>query len=195
MIYSLKTRLLSIIPLAIIACSSAPQQKEKTPALVQFETKTWLFERTEVLSENYPAKIPACRLIHKESGKVTQDFSRQFEAFEWVLARETPQGTIAALDHGIEGRSEEIPIIFYFSNKNQWEIIAFKKPNFAAEVIQLDIQPNEIRLRLELDPAIVNSKWISNVTRDPSGATSGFSDWSYSFQKKKWNHSKRSFVF
>lgn len=189
-----RTQLVAYLLLALSACSTSPPQKSilKTEN-VRLETLSWLFSEEKVVSPDYGnQQVAVSKIIEKQSGKTILNLANSYPAFEWVSATEGSEGSIATLEHTVEGRASEVPIFVFRKADKKWSEIVFKKSHFSGEVTELKLFPDKIRLRLLIDQGLISRQERTGTLKDQQGYTVDYQDWTYSFKTKTWAFSRKN---
>ncbi|MBU6375788.1 MAG: hypothetical protein KGQ59_07320 [Bdellovibrionales bacterium] len=182
--------------LALTSCSTMGSRKSAPSHSIRIHTPSWIFSEKKVTSEDYGGKtVTVALLLEKKTGQIIRDFTQTYPAFEWTIVSETEIGTIATLDHTIEGRSGEVPILFIQSQDKEWSEIVFSKAHFSGEVIRLKLLADRFQLRISIDSGLISRKEKTGSMKDTDGNALDFQDWTYLLKTKNWMRSSKPLVF
>lgn len=178
-----RSKLLTLL-LIVSACATVQPSR---PEIIRLETSSWFFAESKIRSSDYGDQlVSASQIIDRKSGQTILDLSKTYPAFEWVLASEGPEGSIATLDHTIEGRANEVPIFIIRKADASWNEVLFRKSHFSGEVTELKLLTDKIQIRILIDQGLIRKKERSGTTKDQQGHVVDYQDWTYLFRTKSW---------
>jgi hypothetical protein len=182
----------SLLVLTLLASGCSTARRRSGPP---FETKQYAFVQSEAFAKDYDRKVSVPQVRDKKENRVIIDFTKTHPAYEWTHVLENSVGIAAAMDHAIEGRALEVPVLIRKKGDKSWSEVTFKKPHFSAEITEFAMDKTGIRIRLRIEPATAPEEQLTGKMKDEGGDPIDFADWTYSFAKKTWTLSRTPLKF